>query len=46
MSSEWSVKDCKGCYYLKEGMCWYKNYPVDIPEDMCIEMSLQEGEED
>ena len=42
----WSIKECDGCYYLGEdNKCWYKNYPIDIPEDMCIESRLQ-GEED
>jgi hypothetical protein len=29
----WSIKECKGCYYLRDSKCWYKNYPVPIPED-------------
>lgn len=42
----WSIKDCSGCYYLRNGKCLYKNYPIDIPEDTCVEIKLQGDEDD
>lgn len=36
----WSIKECEGCAYLRDGKCWYKNYPEDIPADICIELKL------
>jgi len=36
----WSIEDCQGCAYLLDGKCWYKNYPIEIPDDNCIENKL------
>lgn len=35
-----TIEDCEGCAYLKEGKCWYKGYPEDVPEDACTELKL------